>query len=286
MTNLCQETDYQETCQKSLQNTNSSDPKELIEIAFQAAIKEINDAVENSTVLAELEKDPRGKAALESCRELAHRAADDLRRSFAKFKNFDVSELDSIVGDLKIWLSGAITYQETCLDGFEGVEGGAGLKMREFLTTSMQMTSNGLAMVNGVSQVLESIIGESFNSRRLLSVDEEPSWIDLNKRRLLKSEKKEIKPDIVVAKDGSGDYRTINEALRHVPVNGNKTFTLYVKEGVYQEKVTINATQKFLLLVGDGPTKTKITGNLNFIDGTNTYHTATVGIYLPTFLFY
>ncbi|KAL8527928.1 hypothetical protein ACS0TY_005662 [Phlomoides rotata] len=278
ITNLCQETDYQETCQNSLKNTNSSDPKELIEIAFQAAIKQINEAAENSTLLAELERDPRGKAALQSCRELSHRAADDLQRSFAKFKNFDVSELDTIISDLKIWLSGAITYQETCLDGFEGVDGGAGDKMREFLTTSMQMTSNGLAMVNGVSQVLESIIGQNFNSRRLLSLesDGEPNWIDFNKRKLLKSSKDEIKPDIVVAKDGSGDYTTINDALKHVPINGNETFTLYVKKGVYEEKVTINATMKHLLLVGDGPTKTKITGNLNFIDGTNTYHTATV----------
>ena len=291
ITNLCQETDYQETCQKSLQTANSSDPKELIELAFQSAIKEINEAVANSSLLKDLEKDPRGKAALESCKELANRATADLERSFSKFKNFDVSEVDTIISDLKIWLSGAITYQETCLDGFEGVEGGAGMKMREFLTTSMQMTSNGLAMVNGVSQVVESIIGQNFNSRRLLAEDsvighedDEPSWIDFNKRKLLKSSKDEIKPDIVVAKDGSGDYTTINDALKHVPLNGNKTFTLYVKEGVYQEKVTINATMKYLLLIGDGPTKTRITGNLNFIDGTNTYHTATVAVQADHFM--
>ena len=293
VTNLCQETDYQETCQKSLQNSNTSDPKELIEIAFQAALKEINDAVQHSATLADLEKDPRGKAALDTCKELAHRATEDLERSFSKFKNFDVADLDSAIDDLKIWLSGAITHQETCLDGFESVEGGAGMKMREFLTTSMQMTSNGLAMVNGVSQVLDSIIGQNFNSRRLLSADnvpiighedEEPKWIDFNKRKLLKSDKDKIKPDITVAKDGSGDYTTINEALKHVPINQNKTFTLYVKEGVYEEKVTVNATLKYLLLVGDGPTKTKITGKLNFIDGTNTYHTATFVVQADHFM--
>lgn len=293
ITNLCQNTDYKETCFNTLKNSNSSDPKELLEIAFQAAIKQINEAAENSTVLADLEKDPRGKAALESCRELAHRASDDLRRSFDKFKTFDVTDVDNILKDLQIWLSGAITYQETCLDGFDGVEGDAGLKMREFLTTSMQMSSNGLAMVNGISSVLEQIIGQNFNSRRLLSEnvqihgddeDEIPQWVDLNRRELLKVNRKNIRPDLVVAKDGSGNFTTINQALEYVPKNGNKTFTLYIKEGVYEEKVNINATLRNLMIVGDGPTKTKITGRLNFIDGTNTYHTATVAVAADHFI--
>lgn len=290
ITTLCQNTDYQEACVNSLKSsgTNTSDPKELIELAFQAAIKQINEAAENSTVLQDLENDPRGKAALESCRELSHRASDDLQRSFAKFKDFDLSDVDNILADLQIWLSGAITYQETCLDGFDGVEGDAGLKMRDFLTTSMQMTSNGLAMVTGISSVIESIIGQNINSRRLLSEnlsilghgdDDIPNWVDFNRRKLLKVSHEKIKPDLVVAKDGSGNFTKVNEALKHIHQSRNKTFTLYIKEGIYEEKVQINSSLKHLLIVGDGPTKTRITGRLNFIDGTNTYQTATVGTY-------
>ncbi|EYU37278.1 hypothetical protein ABFS82_02G095700 [Erythranthe guttata] len=295
---LCQNTDYQETCVNSLTSSgsNSSDPKELIEIAFQAAIKQIRDAANNSTVFHEVEKDPRGKEALESCRELADRAINDLQRSFDKFNNFDITDVENILADLKIWLSGAITYQETCIDGFEEVPGDATEKMKELLKTGMEMTSNGLAMVTGISSVLQSIGGlgsYTTTSRRLLSNndiiqiignsdDEMPGWIDSNRRNLLRSSKKKIKPNLVVAKDGSGNYTTVNEALRNI-VNiidkkNNKTFVLYIKEGVYEEKVVVNSSLTNLMFLGDGPTKTKITGRLNFIDGTNTYQTATVAI--------
>ncbi|PIN21558.1 Pectinesterase [Handroanthus impetiginosus] len=285
---LCQNTDYKEACINSLQNSgsNTSDPKELIELAFQAAIKDINEAAQNSTVLQELETDPRGKAALESCRELANRATSDLERSFNKFSNFNLIDVGDILADLKVWLSGAITYQETCLDGFDGVEGDSGQKMREFLTTSMQMTSNGLAMVTGISSVLDSIGLQGSSSRRLLSEglpvlghdDELPDWIDGNRRRLLSTPVHAIKPNLTVAKDGSGDYKVISHALEKVPKNKNTTFVLYIKEGVYEEKLQINSTMTHLVMIGDGPTKTRITGNLNYIDGTNTYHTATVAV--------
>ncbi|KAI3445372.1 hypothetical protein Pfo_002037 [Paulownia fortunei] len=288
ITTLCQNTDYQEACVNSLKSTgkDTSDPKELIELAFQAAIKDINEAAKNSTVLQELETDPRGKSALESCRELADRAVNDLQRSLTKFNDFDLTDVDNILSDLKVWLSGAITYQETCLDGFEDVQGDAGQKMKEFLTTAMQMTSNGLAMVNGISSVLESIIGQSFNSRRLLSEDlpilghddELPDWVDSNRRKLLSASPHKIKPNLVVAKGGSGNYRTINEALDNVPKNSNTTFVLYIKKGVYEEKVQIGSSLTNLLIIGDGPTKTRITGKLNYIDGTTTYQTATVAV--------
>ncbi|KAL3623981.1 hypothetical protein CASFOL_032797 [Castilleja foliolosa] len=291
ITNLCQNTDYKETCVESLQSPSgkeTNDPKELIERAFQATIDNIKEAAHNSALLEKLENDPRGKSALESCQELADRAANDLQRTLSKFSEFDLTNIDGFMSDLKIWLSGAITYQETCLDGFNDVEGDAGEKMRQFLTKGMQMSSNGLAMVNEVSSVFQSIAATTFKSRRLLSSestvvghdDEIPDWIDATRRKLLHAhhDHEKIKPDLVVAKDGSGNFTTINEALEKIPKNGNTTFVLYIKEGVYKEKVVINSSLTHLLVIGDGPTKTKITGKLNYIDGTNTYQTATVAV--------
>ncbi|PIN04958.1 Pectinesterase [Handroanthus impetiginosus] len=292
ITTICETTDYQKACVDRLNASgkNTSNPKELIEVAFQAAIKQIKEAAKNSTALIKIEKDTRAKSALESCEELADRAINDLERSFAKFNTFDITNVDDILVELKIWLSGAITYQETCLDGFDEVPGDVGLKMKDALTTAMQMTSNALAMVAELSTFLESLGIQSFQSRRLLSEDrglpvlghsdEIPDWMEFNRRRLLTVPPQQIKEraDIVVAKDGSGKYTTINEALKHIPKKGNKTFVLYIKEGVYEEKVQINSSFTHLMMLGDGPTRTRITGKLNFIDGTSTYHTATVAV--------
>ncbi|KAL3843506.1 hypothetical protein ACJIZ3_000909 [Penstemon smallii] len=291
---ICQSTDYKEACVDSLKSSgnNTTDPKELIELAFEASIKYINEAVHNSSAIKAAQSDPRAKSALESCQELADRAVSDLKRTYEKFNEFDVLNVKEMIADMKIWLSGAITYQETCLDGFEEVPGDAGEKMREALTTAMQMTSNGLAMVTEISKYLDSIGVQSFNSRRLLSEDlpvlghgeEFPDWIDSNGRKLLSAPFRKVKPDIVVAKDGSGKYHTINEALKHVPKLSEKLFVIHIKKGVYQEKVHINSSMTNLMLVGDGPTKTRITGNLNFIDGTGTYHTATVAVQGDNFI--
>ncbi|CAI9764256.1 unnamed protein product [Fraxinus pennsylvanica] len=291
---ICGSTDYQDTCVDTLKSSgkNTSDPKELIELAFEATIKYIENAAKNSTVLQKLQSDPRAKSALNNCHELANHAVNDLRRSYNKFKEFDVANFSAMLSDLKIWLSGAITYQETCLDGFEDVPGDAEEKMREALKNAMELTSNGLAMVTEISTVIESLGVQGFNNRRLLSEDipimghrgETPDWIDIERRELLSSKPKKIKPDLVVAKDGSGKYSTINQALKDIPKNGNKTFVLYIKEGVYEEKVQFNSSMTHLFVIGDGPTKTKITGHLNFIDGTNTYQTATVAVQADNFM--
>lgn len=58
--------------------------------------------------------------------------------------------------------------------------------------------------------------------------------------------------DIVVAKDGSGDFFTVQEAVDAAPNFRNDTTTILVDEGVYTERVTIPASKTFLKLIGRG----------------------------------
>jgi pectinesterase len=291
---ICQPTDFKETCVESLSSAagNTSDPKELVKVAFKVAVNHINEAVSKSTVLQELEKDPRATQALVNCRELMDYAIADLTNSFDQLGGFDISKYDEILSDLKIWLSAAVTYQETCLDGFQNTTGNAGESMRKALKTAGELTRNGLAMVSEISSLLTSLEIPIFN-RRLLSAesvypslteDGFPLWASAGKRRLLVADKIDIKPDLVVAKDGSGKYRTIDEALKDIPKKSNQTFVLYIKEGVYKEQVAINRSMTHVMMIGDGPTKTKITGSLNYIDGTNTFKTATVAVIGGSFM--
>jgi pectinesterase len=52
---------------------------------------------------------------------------------------------------------------------------------------------------------------------------------------------------------------------------------LYIKAGIYQEYIDFNKSMTNLMVIGDGRETTRIVGNKNFVDGINTYHTATVG---------
>ncbi|KAJ8529562.1 hypothetical protein K7X08_036397 [Anisodus acutangulus] len=204
---ICQTTHYQHTCVESLESSadGSSDPKDLIQKSFQVTIKRIKEAIENSTVLQKLEKDPRAKMALENCEKLVWQAVNDLNRTHIKFESFEFNDLSHWIADLKIWLSGAITYQETCLDGFEETTGETGEKMKRALNTSMELTSNALSMITEISAVFTSLNVGS-NRRRLLfdetpvlghGIELLPDWMDMGRRRLLAVNiSKEIKPDM------------------------------------------------------------------------------------------
>lgn len=280
---ICQPTDYKETCEKSLSSAagNTTDPKELIKTAFQVTMKEISGVIGNSTTLKALAKDSRTNQALENCKELLDYSIDDLNESFEKLGAYDVSKIDDYTADLKVWLSGAITYEQTCLDGFENTTGEAGEKMTALLKTSQELTKNALAMVTDITKFLSELQISGLN-RRLLSEeseDEIPSWVNDGKRRLLAATARSIKADVVVAKDGSGKYKTINEALIDIPKKNNKTFVIHIKAGIYQEYVIFDKHMTNVMMIGDGPTKTKVTGNKNFVDGTPTFKTATVSKY-------
>lgn len=284
---ICQPTDYKETCEKSLmaEAGNTTDPKELVKVGFKIATRSLNEAIRNSTTLQELSKDPRTNQALQNCRELLEYAIDDLNESFERIGTFQMSKLDEFVADLKIWLSGALTYEQTCLDGFENTTGDAGTRMQEFLKSAQEMTTNGLGIVNELSTILGSLQIPGMTGRRLLEDDdhEMPSWISDGKRRLMQAGAAGMKPDLIVAQDGSGKYKTINAALADVPLKSNKTFVIYVKAGIYKEIVVIPKHMTHLTMYGDGPTKTVVTGSLNFIDGIQTFKTATFCKYTVSF---
>ncbi|XVF38755.1 hypothetical protein REPUB_Repub20aG0129100 [Reevesia pubescens] len=282
---ICQPTDYKESCEKSLSSANTTEPKELIRIGFQAAISEIEKVIANSSTVKEVAKDPMARQALDNCKELMDYAIDDLKNSFNQLGAFDISKLDEYVENLKIWLGGAITYQQTCLDGFLNTTGEAGEKMKALLKTSKELTSNGLAMVSEISSILNNLnipnvgkIDTTGAERRLLSEDGFPAWVSAGQRMLLQSTPANIKPNVVVAKDKSGKYSSINEALKAVPQKNPTTFVIYIKAGIYKEQVIVTKSMSNVMFIGDGPTKTIITGSLNYADGTGTFKTATVGV--------
>lgn len=286
---ICQPTDYKESCIKSLSSVarnRTSDPNELIKIAFKVAIDQLKKASKEPDLLKKAAEDPRTSKALQNCKELMNYAIEDLNSSLKRFEDFGLSEIEGLIQDLKIWLSASMTYQETCLDGFEGAEGDTAEKMKKALQGSSELTSNALAIINEISSFLSSFdllnVGRRHLSETTVDMDMAdsfPSWVSNGRRRLLTTlNSKPIKPNIVVAKDGTGNFTTINAALTTVPKKSNKTFVIYIKEGVYKENVMIGRSMQNVMMIGNGPTKTKITGNKNFVDGTPTFKTATVGM--------
>ena len=94
--------------------------------------------------------------------------------------------------------------------------------------------------------------------------------------------------DYVVAKDGSGDFFTVQEAVNAVPdFRKNKRTTILVRKGEYKERVIIPASKINLSLIGeDGAVLTDdaYAAKKNcFGEGMSTSGSSTVYIYAPDF---
>lgn len=125
----------------------------------------------------------------------------------------------------------------------------------------------------------------SLNGRHLLDEEEFPHWVTQHSRRFL-ARGRRVRANVVVAKDGSGKFKTITQALAMVPKKNRRKFVIHIKKGVYKEKVEVTKNMHNVVFIGDGPTKTIITGDVAFLPNRiGTFRTATVGKFLKN-IFY
>ena len=65
--------------------------------------------------------------------------------------------------------------------------------------------------------------------------------------------------DFVVAKDGSGDFKTVQEAINAVPDFRKNRTTIYIKNGTYKEKLVLPASKTAVTFIGQDVEKTILT---------------------------
>lgn len=91
--------------------------------------------------------------------------------------------------------------------------------------------------------------------------------------------KAEIKDTIVVARDGTGKYRNVQEAIESIRAYMDYTILIYVKNGTYKEKVIVPAWIKNVIIEGEDINNTIITYDDHAnIDKMGTFRTHTLKI--------
>lgn len=170
--------------------------------------------------------------------------------------------------DIQTWLSAALTFQQTCKDSVKslGLSGDPTDKISQKMDYLSQLVSNPLAIVNRITS-------SSLNSTGRLLYEEQtfPDWVSSKDRKLLQANT--IKANVIVAKDGTGNYETVSEAIK--AASGNR-FVIYVKSGVYKEKIRTN--KDGITLIGDGKYSTIIVGDDSVARGSSMPGSATFTI--------
>ena len=274
---VCDVTLYKDSCYNSLAPVAKPDqlqPEELFKLAIQVAKNELSKASQHFSkdggVLYNGVKDNMTITALENCQELLSLALDHLDNSLEAGHGVNVID---IVDDLRSWLSTSGTCYQTCIDGLSETKLEA--TAHDYLKNSSELTSNSLAIITWISKVASSVNIH----RRLMNYEDQdmPKWLHPEDRKLLQSSDLKKKADVVVAKDGSGKYKRISDALKNVPEKSKKRYVIYVKKGIYFENVRIEKNQWNVMMIGDGMNATIVSASLNVVDGTPTFSTATFG---------
>lgn len=55
---------------------------------------------------------------------------------------------------------------------------------------------------------------------------------------------------IKVMKDGTGEFKTITDAINSIPIENTIRFIIYIGGGVYKEKIKVERTKPFITLYG------------------------------------
>ncbi|KAL8156129.1 hypothetical protein AgCh_001285 [Apium graveolens] len=150
--------------------------------------------------------------------------------------------------DIQTWLSAAATNIRTCNDGFIDLNLTNNIYPLVISNNVTELIDNCLAVNFVITQDNENIIHEALS----MNISRNDASISLL-------------VDCVVAQDGSGNYRTISEALEASAQRTRLQFVIHVKQGIYNE--IVNVTQNNIFLIGDGTDKTVITGNRRVEDG-------------------
>jgi len=80
----------------------------------------------------------------------------------------------------------------------------------------------------------------------------------------------DVKPDFVVDAKGSGDFKTVQEAIHAIPDFRNKVTTIFIKKGIYKEKLVLAASKKNVRLIGESLNETILTYD-DFAQKKNTF---------------
>ncbi|XP_016437583.1 pectinesterase 4-like [Nicotiana tabacum] len=290
---FCQPTSFKDACVQSLDKVASNDSatiKDYIMAAFEYTVQEIKKSLhETGKTNVNKESDPYNHMAVEDCKVLLEDAIEELESTLKKVSENEMKSLNDKVYDILTYVSAVYSYQSECIDSIDKPEYKSAIE--KYLVNSTQLSNNAIDIVAKISSALQSSgfqIPDGLLNRKLLEAnyqighDNYPTWFPVADRKLLANTPT---PHAIVAKDGSGKFKTVSDALKAYPQKHQGKYIVYVKAGVYNEQVLVDKKQPNVFIFGDGAGKTIITSDKNVaILKFTTMNSATFGVNAPGFV--
>ncbi|KAK6915631.1 Pectinesterase inhibitor domain [Dillenia turbinata] len=210
----------------------SRDHNSVLSAAIQATLDKAREAIDMMTKFNTYSTSFREQIAIEDCKELLDFSVS--RAGLVKIRAGDNNI--HYGGNLKAWLSAALSNQDTCLEGFEGTD----RRMEGFIRGSLTQVTQLIANVLSMYSELHSLpFKPSRNNTKTIGNSDFPKWITDGDKETLHAHRKGLHVDAVVALDGSGHHRSIAEAVYAAPSYSNRRYIIYIKKGIYKENIDL-----------------------------------------------
>ncbi|KAF8081615.1 hypothetical protein N665_0874s0009 [Sinapis alba] len=154
---VCAVTRYPETCFNALSSSlKESDPESILELSLRIASEKLSTL---SMSFRSIDDMP-GEAAVKDCVRLYADAASQLNETLTeivterKKKKGGNWMTEKVVGDVKTWISAAMSDGETCSDGIEEMGTVVGNEIKKEMVMANQMMSVCLAIVSEMKKLL------------------------------------------------------------------------------------------------------------------------------------
>ncbi|XP_068657060.1 putative pectinesterase/pectinesterase inhibitor 28 [Aristolochia californica] len=288
---FCQLTDFEDVCVASIkryavgQSESEMTPKTFTLYSLRAAINDVGIAYNYSQELVNGGGlDGTLRRAFVDCEEHLLSALQDLQLSYEDTDSMTMDGSPYQLLEILTALSASTAYEQTCADGLASQVGEEVKSMTDILTNATKQTRNNLAIAAGTPGTAYATQVGTPPPARLPTPSQLPEVPRPGGRRWLLDEEEEEdqiwfpakgKPDVVVAQDGTGNFKTITEALDSVPKVRDDRFEIYVKRGIYEEVITVTDEMKYVTMYGDGTKLTIVAGNKSASEGLSTHATAT-----------
>lgn len=150
----CSVTLYQDVCIRSLASYSHNlkrSPRRWARVGVSVTIREVKSVSQHLNVLRKRSyiRGKRTRAALSDCVECIQDTLDNLHRALQVLRRLSFRAFDEQMNDVLTWLSAALTDEDTCIDGFEGMRKARRVaRFCDKVQNASYITSNALALAN------------------------------------------------------------------------------------------------------------------------------------------
>ncbi|KAI4335171.1 hypothetical protein L6164_013841 [Bauhinia variegata] len=150
----CSHARYPSLCLQTLSNYGgpANTPKDLAQAAVRVSLaqaRRVSDYIRSQAASSQSKSvSKRQRVALSDCVEQLSDSVDDLSKTLNELQHLRVETFDWQMSNAQTWVSAALTNDDTCLDGFNGVDGKLKMDVKGRITNVAMVTSNALYMIN------------------------------------------------------------------------------------------------------------------------------------------